>query len=182
MPLFLFCFSKDRLRQGPSPGDATVWAEPRVPVGTLTPHRAGSAWEYGLTLKNSSVNVRAPADSARPASHRMRDGGLLTHCFLVFRPSSPTVRFRMKWELVGTQKREDWAQGTSISTKRLGRCLWSASKPAGVQTLPGIVGDDCAGSRGGGGVKGEDGIGNPGPSDTCLPLTSSWCKLLIKHR
>lgn len=147
MPLFLFCFSKDRLRQGPSPGDATMWAELWVPVGTLTPHRAGSAW-YGLTWKNSSINVRAPADSARPASLRMRGGGLLTHCFLVFRSSSPTVRFGMKWELMGTQKREDWALGTSVSTKCLGRCLWSASKPAGVQILPGIVEDDCVGGGG----------------------------------
>lgn len=58
-------------------------AELRVPVGTLTPHRAGSAWEYGRTLKSSSISVRAPADSARPASLRRRGGGLLTHCFLV---------------------------------------------------------------------------------------------------
>lgn len=145
MPLFLFCFSKDQFRQGPSSGVATMGAELRVPVGTLTPHRTGSAWEYGLTSKSSSISVRAPADSARPASLRMRGGGLLTHCFLVFGSSSPTVRFGMKWELVGTQKREDWALCISVGTKDLGRCLGSASKPAGVQTLPGIVEDDGEG-------------------------------------
>lgn len=94
--------------------------------------------------ESSSINVRAPTDSTRPASHRLRGGGLLTHCFLVFRSSSPTVR----WDEVGTQKREDWALSTSVTTKCLGRCLCSASKHAGVQIWPGVVEDDCAGGRG----------------------------------
>lgn len=115
VPLFPLCLSKDWLRLGPSPGHVTMWAELWVPVGTLTPHRAGSASEYSPTLKSSSINVRAPTDSTRPASLRMRGGGLLTYCFLVFRSSSPTVR----WDEVEIQKREDWALGTSVTTKCL---------------------------------------------------------------
>lgn len=105
----------------------------------------------------------------------LRGGGLLTHCFLVFRSPSPTVR----WDEAGQREHRrgrtaHWVPQAVLSAYEVA-CYLSQSLLGSRPCLGGLKMIVLGGQV-------RDGIGHPGPSGTCLPLTSSWRKLLIKHR